>query len=457
MRSFGSLTRLFLALFLTATVLGGIGLFAATQALVRRTVDQRITSFSYAIAPPGAAIDMRALAERIAELSSQRDTGDLGTALLLGQRQFAGNVRLLRPFPEGYSDIDVNDRISGLTHGRALVRDLGEGRRLVVLAETEPLDDFSSGRAGLYVIIFGTIILVVIGGLLLFRQMVGARIVAMRRTVDAIIAGDLSQRVTVTGTGDEFDVQAEGFNRMLARIEGLVNEIRHVTNDVSHELRSPLARLRNQLLAMQRHDAPRALQREVEDAISQVDGLLALFASILRLAEVENGSRRAAFTRIDLADPVAELVETMAPVASGSGHRLVLTRRDRAELLGDRQLLTQALLNLIENAIAHTPHGTCIAVSLTAADGEARLRVRDDGPGVPQELHAQVMRRFGRASEATDGRGHGIGLPLAEAIARLHDGRLELADAGPGLEVTLVFPLERDERRHRTATGSPSA
>lgn len=442
LRSLRSLTLAFLCLFLAITTLSGFALHSATQVTLHRLADERIASVSALLAPKEAPSGQQDIARRIAELSSTRDTGDLGMVLTdRAGRKLAGNVRLIRQLPPGYSFMTVDDRIQGLTNGRALVRDIGNGLRLTVFAETEPFNNYYAARVRIYLITFGAIIAVVLGGLLLFRRMIGQRIVNMRRTVDAIIDGDLKQRVPVNGTGDEFDQQAEGFNRMLDRISELMAAVRNVTNDISHELRTPLARLRSQLALLEHRNDAVAVRSELRDAIEQADQSLAMFSAILRIAEVESGSRRAGFASLSLDILVGEVTDMMGAVAQESGHSLSLNQCAPARITGDKQLLTQMAINLIENALRHTPGGTSIELSIVEEVDGVAFSVRDNGPGIPADNRAQVMRRFGRLEQSQRRSGHGLGLPLVDAIVRMHGGWMQLADAQPGLIVNIFLPF----------------
>jgi signal transduction histidine kinase len=272
--------------------------------------------------------------------------------------------------------------------------------------------------------------------MLIFR----CRLLEMRRTADAIFEGDLSRRVPVDGTGTAFDLQAQGFNRMLDRINELMDEVRNVTNGVAHELRTPLARLRNELSLIAHDPGAQAVKPRIEGAQAQADGLLALFSSLLRIAEVDSGARRANFASIDLAGLVRECADTLAAVVDESGHEITALLLAPVVVDGDEQLLSQMIINLIENVVRHTPSGTHIRIALSgSAAGWATLVVEDDGPGIASADRDKALDRFGRLS-GRQAEGHGFGLPLVASIARLHGGSIELGDAQPGLRVTVRLP-----------------
>lgn len=440
-RSLRGLTIVFLALFLSITTLAGLGTFFATRSTINALVDQRIEFESHEIAPLNQAVHRTTLRRRITDLTGRRDTADLGILLTEEDgRAIVGNTRFTRRLPLGFSSLDDADSIEGLSAGRAFVRDIPGGMRLVVFAETEPFDNYAAARRLIYVAGFGAIVLVVLTGLLAFRSLVGRRIGEMRRTAESIIEGDLSSRVPVAGDGGEFDQQAAAFNRMLDRIGQLMAEIRNVSNDISHEMRTPLARLRNALELIGQRDDAGPVRDDVELAREQADDLLAMFAAMLRIAEVESGSRRAGFEPLDLGALAGEVVEIVRPLAQERGHAIGLARADQAKLGGDRQLLTQLLVNLTENAVTHTPSGTTVRVAVETRGKSVALVVADDGAGIPEAQRRLVMRRFGRLERTGRPGGHGLGLPLADAIARLHGGTLCLEDAEPGLRIVVTLP-----------------
>jgi signal transduction histidine kinase len=310
-----------------------------------------------------------------------------------------------------------------------------------MIAETEPFDDAGAARLRSYLAGFGSILLVVALGLVMFSRLVERRIGAMRATAAAIVDGDMQRRVPTEGDGGAFDAQAHAFNAMLDRIAELMRGIAEVSSDIAHDLRSPLARLRGQLVQLERRADTPALREGLTAAIAQSDTILGMFAAILRIAEVEGGARRAGFARFDLGELVAEIGETMAPVVEDEAHGLACGSVAMLPVHADRQLLTQVLVNLIVNAVRHTPAGTWITLAARAERGQAIVTVCDDGPGIAAADRATALRRFGQLDASRSRGGFGLGLPLAAAILRLHHGELRLEDASPGLRVVLTLPL----------------
>lgn len=441
MSSLRALTLFFLAAFAAAAVLAGYLTYAASRQAVVAAVDRRIDQVADAMLSAVAPGDARAILRRIDAFSHQRETGDIGFELEdTDGHRLGGNVTLRRALPLGFTTLRHGDRIAGLSAGRAQARDAGGGLRLITIAETEPIDGYAATRVRLYLLGFGALLAVVLAGTATFGLIVRRRIGEVRATAAAIIEGDLSRRVPVPARGGAFAAQAEAFNRALDRIAVLVEQLRSVSSDVAHDLRTPLARLRARLARLAVR--PTVSGEELEAVVAECDGVLALFAAILRIAEVTAGERRAGFRTVDLGALAEQACETFGPVATersqwlGGGPFAPVTVR------GDPSLLSQALLNLIENALHHTPAGTRVTVTLERRGSAVALRVADDGPGIPAQARALALRRFGRLEASRHRPGHGLGLPLVEAVARLHGGALTLDDAAPGLVATITLRVE---------------
>jgi signal transduction histidine kinase len=445
-RSLRALSLAFLTVFVIVTAGTGFIIFRATHEAIVQIVDKRIITESYQISDAAVPMSRLQLSTRIQNFIRDRNTGDVGVELSeVDGRHIAGNYRFSRRPPPGLSSLDASLHIKGLTQGRAFVRDIGDGMVLTTFAETEPVDNFNAARRNIYIAGFGTIIALVIGTLFIFVRMIGSRIAAQNMTAEAIIDGDMRRRVPVSGNDNEFDEQARIFNRMLDRIGELMAHLANVSNDIAHDLRTPLSRLRNQLTLIERQVNDPALRREVESAIVQSDNILAMFTAILRIVEIEGGDRRAAFQPLDLGALAERTGGMMEPVAADTGHLLTVSRGSEATVSGDPQLLAQALINLVENAQHHTPPGSHIRIATAIESGQAMLTVSDDGPGIDGHLRQQALRRFGRIDKSRTRPGHGLGLPLVDAIVRLHRGELMLGDAGAsagsGLLVSIRIPL----------------
>ncbi len=285
-----------------------------------------------------------------------------------------------------------------------------------------------------------TLVLALAGGALVSLRFL-RRVDAIERTGREIMEGNLARRLPVRGTGDEFDRLSEGLNAMLERIQSLMEGVKQVSNDVAHDLCTPLARLRQRLEAARLPGKTAADQTEaIDGAIADTDGLLRTFSALLRIAQIESGSRRAGFAEVDLSALFAAMLETYAAVAEDRGQRVTGSIAPGLTARGDRELLTQLVSNLVENALTHSPAGAKVTLTLERKEGRILGRVSDNGPGIPPEQRGKVFRRFYRLDASRTTPGSGLGLSLVAAIATLHGIELELGDNAPGLRITLRFP-----------------
>jgi len=282
------------------------------------------------------------------------------------------------------------------------------------------------------------------------------RVETVNRTSERIIHGDLSQRVPVSGSGDEFDQLAGNLNAMLDQIEHLMNGVRQVTDNIAHDLRTPLSRLRArvEVTLLEKPDALRYAEA-LRDTIAEADRLLGTFNALLSIAEAEAGSRRDAWGVVDLAEIARSVADLYEPVAEESGFRLLAAIDETLPVRGDRHLLSQALANLLDNALKYAQGGD-VSLSATAQGDSARIEVEDHGPGIPADRRDAVFDRFVRLERSRSTPGNGLGLSLVRAVTKLHAGQCWLEDNKPGLRVILTVPLARVERAPRLAEARPA-
>jgi len=271
-------------------------------------------------------------------------------------------------------------------------------------------------------------------GAALLRRAVEARLAPAASTAEAIAGGDLTRRVPLSGRGDEFDQLGAIMNTMLDRIGTLMEGVRGVSDSLAHDLRTPLARARARLeeALASAGDDPAALRGAVERGIADLDSIIRIFHALLRIAEAEAGARRAAFRPLDLAEVAADAAEFYGAAAEAKGQRILLSLPGTLPLTGDRDLLLQAIANLLDNAVKFAPEGGSISLSAEASGGVVELRVADGGPGLAAADRARAGERFFRADSARSTPGSGLGLSLVRAVAHLHGGELLLDDALPG-------------------------
>ncbi|MGQ9372100.1 sensor histidine kinase [Azospirillum sp. ST 5-10] len=319
------------------------------------------------------------------------------------------------------------------------------GLKLLVGRDMSELDSLR-GRiaASLGWVLAVTAALGVAGGLLLSRGAL-TRIEAINRTTRRIMAGDLAERVARSGSGDEIDQLAGNLNAMLDQIVRLMDGLRHVSESVAHDLRTPLTRMRSRIELVLLHDTDDAevYRGALQETIAEADGLLATFRALLSIAEAEGGRRGTEFETVDLAELARSAADLYEPVAEEKGLAFTVTLPDGpVPVRGNPHLLSQAVANLLDNAVKYTGAGGRVDLRVEgAADHQAgRVVVADSGPGIPAEQRERVVQRFVRLDTARATPGNGLGLSLVDAVARLHEARLEFADNAPGLTVALVLP-----------------
>ncbi len=266
------------------------------------------------------------------------------------------------------------------------------------------------------------------------------RIEAINRATIKIRRSGLGERVPVSDVDDEFNRLARNINAMLDGIEELTEGVRQVTNDIAHDLRTPLARLRQDLERAKQDPKARATDTLIDSSISRIDEVLDTFSSLLRISQIESGSGREHFAWLDLSSLFRDMAETFESVAESSGKSLTCDIVDGLKIFGDKTLLRQMIVNLIENAIRHTPPGTVIRVELGKDKSGIHAVIADNGPGIPTWAREKVLRRFFRLDGSRQSRGNGLGLSLVAAIANYHGAVLTLSDNEPGLRVRLDFP-----------------
>jgi signal transduction histidine kinase len=365
----------------------------------------------------------------VLDSAGKRLAGDLPTTDRLGWIQFDAGQ------DAGEEQAGENEPV------RALVKQLDDGFRLGVGEDLEQVNEMEQTFLGILASALGIVLVLGIGGGLLLSAAFLRRVDMITRTADAIIDGDLSRRIERTGSGDDFDHLSATLNVMLDRIAGLMENLRQVSNDIAHDLRTPLSRLRQDLEEAQKRDLTAAdFKRVIEGAVAEADVLLETFSALLRIAQIEAGTRRSAFRPLDLSDVVRTVAEAYAPAVEESGRMLSAEITDAVQVNGDRGLLSQLFVNLVENALRHTPAGTTITLRLSRQGAAALAEVADTGSGIPKDERAKVLRRFYRLERSRTTAGSGLGLSTVAAIVELHHAAIELLDNEPGLRVVIRFP-----------------
>ena len=355
----------------------------------------------------------------------------------------------VKEFSGGWGGFDY-DAISdeeSIQQGQFIARshtlDSGE-TVLVARPYSDILQDVRLVAEALLRSMLATILLGTIGGALTAGISV-KRIDGINQSLRRIMAGDLSERISDHDTNGDYRRLTENINKMLDTIEDLMVGVRRVSDNIAHDLRTPLTRIRNQL-AMLESNCKEENREQLEQLILEADHLLATFSALLRISQVESGNKREGFTEVELGQILSDVAEMYEPLAYDKQQSFEMKLDNVPAVLGDRNLLFQVLANLVDNAIKYTPVEGHIAVAAEIEGGELIITVADSGMGIPEEDREKVFQRFYRIEESRGLPGNGLGLSLVRAVVRLHLGKIELQDNQPGLRVLLRFPIGKNTK-----------
>jgi signal transduction histidine kinase len=422
--------------FAVATILLGIAANYAAHRALKGQLDDRLRA---------EVAELRELYDRagvhaVAEIVASREHlggRSIGYMVLDSSgHRLSGELNTNVP-PIGWSSLPFKDANAGDDEARVLAVRLPDGNELVVGEDAGPLEQIDETFIELFAAAFGLMLIVGITGSYFLGRATNRRLEEVNAVASAIIDGDLSRRMPITAKDDEFDRLSGTLNRMLERIQVLMTNLRQVTGDIAHDLRTPLTRTRQKIEAALVGRPSQKDREALEEAAENVDQVLSLFSAILRIAEVEAGALQRGFARVDLSDLARGIADSFATPADDSGKKLTSRIQSGIVVLGDRDLLAQALTNLLDNALVHTPAGTDVSVELIETRGVATLSVVDTGPGVPEAERERMFHRFTRLERSRSTPGHGLGLALVAAVGAAHGGDIRAQDAHPGLAVGL--------------------
>ncbi len=456
------LALIYLCLFSTAVLaLVGFVYWYATDSLSRQidaTIDAEIRGLAEQYHQRGTRGLLAAVERRVSGAAARRGL------YLLVDRDFtplAGNISRWPDEPpdaEGWVTFRLgfpeDEDEEGVNFGRARLFDLSGGLHLLVgndVRERARVQDLVADTLGWGLAVI--LILSLAGALLMSRSLL-SRIEDINAASREIMGGHLNRRVPVSPRGDEFDEVAGNLNAMLDRIERLLDATKEVSDNIAHDLRSPLARLRSRLELLTLENPGLDDYREATaETLAEIDRLLKTFAALLAIAEAEAGAAQRSFAPVELADLVRDVGELYEPLAEARGLSLRLSIAGPARIHGDRDVLFQAVSNLLDNAVKYAPEGSAVSLDLSPAADEVQIVVADQGGGVPPELREKVLERFFRAESSRSTEGSGLGLSLVAAAAKLHGGRIALEDNAPGLRAVLSLPVRPEPR---VSAGAPA-
>jgi signal transduction histidine kinase len=359
--------------------------------------------------------------------------------------RISGNIESL---PAGLAPDDPADAVIARIDNRGRERQnvrlvahpLPNGEVLVIGRDIDEINQIGKivGRA-LALGLLPAVALALAVGMLLSKRAQN-RLSEVNRRIQRIVEGDLRQRLPTCGDDDPFDQLAVGVNRMLGEIEALIQEISGVGDDIAHDLRTPLTRVRVRLERGREHASTLPELRTVVDrSIAGLDQSLAIITALMRITEIEHGRRLDGFSQVPLVPLMHEVGDLYDPIAEDKRVTLRVEATDEAIVHGDRDLLFEAVANLVDNAVKFTPEGGLVELALRHQEGETVIRVKDTGPGIPESDAKSVTKRFYRSDKSRCTEGLGLGLSLVAAITKLHGFRFAIA-TGPGCTAEIACP-----------------
>lgn len=361
-------------------------------------------------------------------------------------RPLAGNLNawpLEKPNEAGWVEFTyVLPKTEVRVPARGRISTLPDGVLFLVARNIEEISQIRHVfNRSIQVVIGLTLIFAVLGGLYMSRRVL-RRIAAFANAAGEIVNGRLDKRLQSRQTGDEFDVLAGHLNEMLDQIESLIGTVRHVSDNIAHDLRTPLTRLRNRI-ELAASSSPESVRAELEASVADADELLLTFASLLRIARIESGTYSPQLGSIDVAVIVSDAAELYQGVANERNVVIVNDADPHLLMDGDRNLIFQTISNLLDNAVKNSPTDGSVGMVATKEGNEARVQIYDSGPGIPEKEYERVLERFARLDQSRSLPGSGLGLSLVKAVIEVHGGRLKFYDNAPGLLVELHFPLSK--------------
>jgi signal transduction histidine kinase len=438
-----------LALIFGALVIASVFLFStvfyfATIGVMARTIDSKINAISIRLSEDAQTNGLNSVAQRIEHTLS--DGVDSDTEILLltdpNGKKLAGNI-------SGWADRaaplnSVIDRVvmrgSGISPSRVLLNRLDNGALLIVGRDMQDLNEIRTLIARAVVIGGILAVLLAVVGTLLFRREIEKRISSIRHATTDIEAGNLSRRIPMTGTPDEFGRLSADINRMLDRIQHLMEGVRHVSNIIAHNLRTPLGLIRGHLEESMRGTRdPVKLEAAGEFAIEEIDNLIVVLEKLLQIAEAESSTRRQPFEQVSIAQVVNNLLELYDAAAEELGITITTEIAGDPCIAGDKDLLAGIIANLIDNALKYAGSPAVIKIAAAQHGDYVCLIVEDNGPGIPELERQKVVQKFYRINRQT--RGSGLGLSIVAAFTQLHGGSMDIEDAQPGFRVRITLPM----------------
>ena len=445
------------AVVLVSTVGLGLAAYATARLQLEAQLRARLSQEAAGILTGLDPADPRSLVDAVRPRAAEEKLRGIAIRLSAPDGTFVAGHRWLPVGAPGFSVLqDINGADADTAQAGdviALTTALADGSRLTLATDMSWVEDMERALLSEAAVTLLVGLLLAFAGGLVVSQFVSQRIEAVTRTARSIIDGDLKSRVPMNQTDDDFDRLAATVNAMLDRISTLLENLKQISGDIAHDLRTPLAHLRQNLDIARRTADASSYEAAIDRAIADADNVLAMFSALLRITQIEGAASRAGFCRINLSELMRSVEEAYGPFAEESSRKLSASIESDVLIEGDRSLLVQLFANLVENALQHTPSGTKVHLKLERIADQAVASVSDDGPGVPEGERDRIFRRFYRLEHSRTTPGHGLGLALVGAIAELHEALITVTDSDPGLMIAVCFPINDVQQSLSSSVG----
>jgi signal transduction histidine kinase len=448
------LSALYMSLFLLSFLAVGMTVYFLTTHILERQMRNSIEIEAKGLKKEYDEGGLTALKSEIAdkEKITSGQTHKYGI-LDSGGLMITGNIGSLAS-SEGWQKVPIITNMGEKKHDeteylKVKVTKLSDRYWLGVGYNTDYIED--AGEAVIKAFLWGALLVLILGGaggVYLSRSFL-KKIESLTKSTQAIIAGEIRHRLSISENRDELDNLAILLNRMLDRICTLIENVQQVSNDIAHDMRTPITHLKFRLeRALQEDMTSDQYKNHISGMIAQVDNILDTFTALLRIAQIESGSRRSGFSSVNLSNVIKTVTEALEPVAEEKHKHFVCDIESDITITGDKELLTQLAFNLVENAIVHTPSNAEICVGLHKGNASIQFYVSDNGLGIPKDERDRVFQRFYRLEESRTTEGSGLGLSIVSAIAELHGAVITLSDNQPGLKILIEFNKTGKDRHN---------
>lgn len=431
----------FAALLITAFLLTGFAIYQEMRSTLTKDLDESVRTTFAVVADTYQDRDIEDLVATVESHSRQVTPDDRAYSLVGPDGKLLAGTALQATVNDDLQTISMSLAGHERERFRAYSGDVG-GNRLTVAFSMSEIDELLEVVLGVFGWTSFAVLALAIGGGIWLANRAQRRLDAIATTMNAVSHGQMDRRIPLIGSGDDIDQLSARVNTALDRLNNMMDGVRQVSNDIAHELKTPLNRL--QLMVERAVEKPEPDNAALHDALEEIAGLNATFEAMLRIARIESGAGKSRFADFDLAALLAGLVDIYTEVATDENRELTFAGPSSGgTVFGDRDLLTQLFANLIENALRHTQASASIAASISNDNGLVIASVADNGPGIPPDERANVLRRLYRLDKSRSNPGTGLGLSIVAAIADLHEAELILDDNAPGLRVTVRFSANR--------------